>query len=66
MLGEKWKALSVEEKKVYEEQARLLAKEQKKINPDCWKRKKQVCCFKVLFKTCSDSDLSYNNLYLKS
>lgn len=42
MLGEQWKTLSVEEKKVYEEQARLLADEQKKMHPDCWKRKKQV------------------------
>lgn len=49
MLGEQWKALSVEEKKVYEEQARLLADEQKKMHPDCWKRKKQVNKFDDMF-----------------
>lgn len=41
MLGEKWQALSVDKKRMYEERARSLAEKQKRIHPDCWKRKKQ-------------------------
>ncbi|KAL4226229.1 hypothetical protein ACF0H5_014213 [Mactra antiquata] len=41
MLGEEWQALSSDKKKTYEEKAKWLAEEQKKIHPDCWKRKKQ-------------------------
>lgn len=40
ILGERWKSLSAEKKQVYENRARALADQQKKLNPDCWKRKK--------------------------
>ena len=40
MLGDTWKSLSAEKKQIYENRAKVLADQQKKINPDCWKRKK--------------------------
>merc|ERR1719382_1935208 len=42
LLGEAWKSLPVEERAAYSTKAKVLADEQKKINPDCWKRKKTV------------------------
>ena len=40
LLGEAWKALPVEERESYSTRAKVMADEQKKIHPDCWKRKK--------------------------
>ncbi|KAL3851772.1 hypothetical protein ACJMK2_015481 [Sinanodonta woodiana] len=40
MLGEKWRAMSDDKKLLYGERARVMAEEQKKIHPDCWKRKR--------------------------
>ncbi|KAK7895997.1 hypothetical protein WMY93_021322 [Mugilogobius chulae] len=40
LLGERWKKLRNEERKVFTIQAKALADEQKRINPDCWKRKR--------------------------
>ncbi|KAK3611231.1 hypothetical protein CHS0354_005242 [Potamilus streckersoni] len=40
MLGEKWRGMSDDKKQLYGERARVMAEEQKKIHPDCWKRKR--------------------------
>lgn len=40
LLGERWKKMRSEERKVFTVQAKALADEQKRINPDCWKRKR--------------------------
>lgn len=40
LLGERWKKLRSEERRVFTTQAKALADEQKRINPDCWKRKR--------------------------
>ena len=42
LLGEAWKSLPLEEREAYSTKAKVLADEQKKIYPDCWKRKKTV------------------------
>lgn len=42
LLGEAWKSLPLEERESYSNKAKVLADEQKKIHPDCWKRKKTV------------------------
>lgn len=42
LLGEAWKSLPHEEREAYSNKAKVLADEQKKIHPDCWKRKKTV------------------------
>ncbi|XP_058967982.2 HMG box-containing protein 1-like isoform X1 [Pocillopora verrucosa] len=40
ILGDKWKAMKQEDRKEYVLQAKLLADEHKRVNPDCWKRKR--------------------------
>ncbi|XP_034529463.1 HMG box-containing protein 1-like [Notolabrus celidotus] len=40
LLGERWKKMRCEERKVFTLQAKALADEQKRLNPDCWKRKR--------------------------
>ena len=40
LLGEKWRSLSSEEKRVYAREAQTLAEVHKRSHPDCWKRKK--------------------------
>ena len=50
ILGDKWKAMKQEDRREYVIQAKLLADEHKRVNPDCWKRKR-------------DSQLA-NSLYL--
>lgn len=40
LLGERWKKMRSEERRVFTVQAKALADEQKRINPDCWKRKR--------------------------
>lgn len=42
LLGEAWKGLPVEERDVYSGRAKVLADEQKKLYPDCWKRKRSL------------------------
>ena len=42
LLGEAWKSLPMDERTSYSTKAKVMADEQKKINPDCWKRKKTV------------------------
>ncbi len=42
LLGEAWKSLPPEEREQYSQRAKLLADEQKKIFPDCWKRKRTL------------------------
>lgn len=40
LLGERWKKLRGEERKVFTTEAKALADQQKILNPDCWKRKR--------------------------
>ncbi|XP_070557664.1 HMG box-containing protein 1-like isoform X2 [Ptychodera flava] len=40
ILGDRWKKMKVEERRVYAQEAKVLAEEHKKIHPDCWKRKR--------------------------
>lgn len=40
LLGERWKKMRTEERRVFTVEAKALADEQKRINPDCWKRKR--------------------------
>lgn len=40
LLGERWKKMRSEERRVFTVEAKALADEQKRINPDCWKRKR--------------------------
>jgi len=39
LLGEAWKSLAAEDRELYSGKAKVLADEQKKLYPDCWKRK---------------------------
>ncbi|XP_077400296.1 HMG box-containing protein 1-like [Vanacampus margaritifer] len=40
LLGEHWKKMRSEERRVFTLQAKALADEQKRLDPDCWKRKR--------------------------
>uniref|UniRef100_A0A8C2XUJ6 HMG box-containing protein 1 n=1 Tax=Cyclopterus lumpus TaxID=8103 RepID=A0A8C2XUJ6_CYCLU len=40
ILGDKWKKMKNEERSLYTMEAKALAEEQKRLNPDCWKRKR--------------------------
>ncbi|KAL0962677.1 hypothetical protein UPYG_G00343870 [Umbra pygmaea] len=40
ILGEKWKKMRGEERRIYTIEAKALAEEQKRLNPDCWKRRR--------------------------
>ncbi|KAM9845558.1 HMG box-containing protein 1-like [Aulostomus maculatus] len=40
LLGERWKKMRGEERRAFTIQAKALADEQKRLNPDCWKRKR--------------------------
>lgn len=40
ILGDEWRSLSSEARKVYIMEAKTLAEEHKRIYPDCWKRKR--------------------------
>jgi len=40
LLGEAWKGLPREEREQYSQRAKVMADEQKKLYPDCWKRKR--------------------------
>ncbi|XP_037617219.1 HMG box-containing protein 1-like isoform X1 [Sebastes umbrosus] len=40
LLGEQWKKMRTEERRTFTVQAKALADEQKRLNPDCWKRKR--------------------------
>ncbi|XP_068611613.1 HMG box-containing protein 1-like [Brachionichthys hirsutus] len=40
LLGECWRNMRSEERRVFTLQAKALADEQKRLNPDCWKRKR--------------------------
>jgi len=42
LLGEAWKSLATEERDVFSQKAKVLADEQKKLHPDCWKRKRSL------------------------
>lgn len=42
LLGEAWKNLVPEERDIYSNKAKVLADEQKKLYPDCWKRKRSL------------------------
>ncbi|KAH8031961.1 hypothetical protein HPB51_022281 [Rhipicephalus microplus] len=40
MLGDQWRKMKSEEKKLYSQEAKVRADEVKKVHPDCWKRKR--------------------------
>ncbi|XP_063430940.1 HMG box-containing protein 1-like isoform X1 [Mytilus trossulus] len=40
LLGDEWQKMGLNHRHVYSEKAKLMADQQKKIHPDCWKRKK--------------------------
>ncbi|OBS70747.1 hypothetical protein A6R68_00713, partial [Neotoma lepida] len=40
ILGDRWKKMKNEERRMYTLEAKALAEEQKRLNPDCWKRKR--------------------------
>lgn len=40
ILGDKWKSMEADERHQYVQEAKQLAEEHKKVNPDCWKRKR--------------------------
>ncbi|XP_063304163.1 HMG box-containing protein 1 [Pelobates fuscus] len=40
ILGDRWKKMKNEERRIYTIEAKALAEEQKRLNPDCWKRKR--------------------------
>ncbi|MGH0128612.1 UNVERIFIED_CONTAM: hypothetical protein FKN15_058441, partial [Acipenser sinensis] len=40
ILGDRWKKMKNEERRMYTMEAKALAEEQKRLNPDCWKRKR--------------------------
>ncbi|KAM6986873.1 HMG box-containing protein 1-like [Aplochiton taeniatus] len=40
ILGERWKKMRGDERRVFTIEAKALAEEQKRLNPDCWKRKR--------------------------
>jgi len=42
LLGEAWKGLPPEERDLYSQKAKAMAEEQKKLYPDCWKRKRSL------------------------
>jgi len=42
LLGEAWKGLVTEDREVFSQKAKVLADEQKKLHPDCWKRKRSL------------------------
>ena len=42
LLGEAWKSLAQEDREQYSQRAKVMADEQKKLFPDCWKRKRTL------------------------
>lgn len=40
ILGDKWRKMKNEERKMYTMEAKALAEEQRRLNPDCWKRRR--------------------------
>ncbi|XP_069485239.1 HMG box-containing protein 1 isoform X2 [Ambystoma mexicanum] len=40
ILGDRWKKMKNEDRRMYTLEAKALAEEQKRLNPDCWKRKR--------------------------
>ncbi|XP_060069206.1 HMG box-containing protein 1-like [Ylistrum balloti] len=40
LLGDRWKEMNMADRNAYSEKAKVLAEQQKKMHPDCWKRKK--------------------------
>ena len=42
LLGDTWKKMGIEERRAYTQEAKLLAEQQKRMHPDCWKRKRSV------------------------
>jgi hypothetical protein len=40
LLGDEWQKMTIGSRHVYAEKAKQMADQQKKMHPDCWKRKK--------------------------
>ena len=57
LLGEAWKSLSLEEREQYSQRAKVMADEQKKIFPDCWKRKRTLTSTSSSTATSSSTSL---------
>ena len=55
LLGESWKKLPQSERDSYSQKAKLMADEQKKIHPDCWKRKRTLNASSTATSTTSSS-----------
>jgi len=51
ILGDKWKAMKQEDRREYVIHAKLLADEHKRVNPDCWKRKRNCKVSKQILFT---------------
>ena len=56
LLGEAWKSLSLEEREQYSQRAKVMADEQKKIFPDCWKRKRTLTSTSVSTSSSNSSN----------
>ena len=54
ILGDKWKKMKSEERRMYTLEAKVLAEEQKRLNPDCWKRKRTNSVSEPAFRRASD------------
>ena len=42
LLGDKWKKMKNDERKAFSLEAKKLAEQYRKQNPDCWKRKRSI------------------------
>ena len=42
LLGDHWKRLGMEERKTFTNEAKMLADQQRRLHPDCWKRKRTL------------------------
>lgn len=42
LLGDRWKKLKSDERRTFSQQAKQLAEQYRRQNPDCWKRKRSV------------------------
>ena len=58
LLGEAWKGLALEEREQYSQRAKTMADEQKKIFPDCWKRKRTLTSTSVSTSSSSSTSIS--------
>ena len=60
ILGDKWKSMKQEDRREYVIQAKLLADEHKRVNPDCWKRKRNSEVSVQIIFAAGSRDISCN------